>query len=179
MREILKLGLKLFIIAAVAGLALGGVYVITEGPIEEQTIAAQNAARREVLPEASSFELVDSGKGIYAGMDQSGTVVGYTLARITIGYGGEIEVTVGVSLEGVITGVSVGGTNFSETAGLGAKAKEPWFAEQYKGLSGDIALSKDGGTIDAISSATITSSAVTHAVDDAFKALMEYMEGVK
>jgi electron transport complex protein RnfG len=79
--------------------------------------------------------------------------------------------TVGVDNDGVITGISVGGSSFSETAGLGARAKEAWFAEQYIGKASPIALTKDGGEIDAITSATITSRAVTTAVNNAVLAL--------
>lgn len=176
MREIVKLGLKLLIISAVAGLALGGVYAITEQPIKEQTIAAQNAARQQVLPEAADFK----GDGeVYIGSDAEGNIVGYCMSKKTKGYGGDIEVTVGMDSEGKITGVSVGGESFSETAGLGARAKEPWFTEQFIGKSGSLSITKDGGEIDAISSASITSRAVTGCVSDILKELAAYMEGGK
>ncbi|MDD3400842.1 MAG: FMN-binding protein [Eubacteriales bacterium] len=174
MREIAKLGLKLLLIAAVAGLALGGVYVITAKPIAEQTIAAQNSARQTVLPDAVSFE---QDGDFYKGLDADGNIIGYCTARITKGYGGDIEVTVGANLDGVITGVSIGGENFSETASLGARAKEPWFWEQFIGKTGKIAIAKDGGDIGAISSATITSRAVTNCVNSTLEELIGYMEG--
>ena len=168
------LGLKLFLLAAIAGLALGITNMVTAGPIARQAILAAEAARTAVLPVASSFTETEAPVGLqdaYAGYDASGAYVGATGTIITDGYGGEIEITVGIDKDGVLTGVSVGGSSFSETAGLGARAKEPWFMEQYIGKSAPIALKKDGGEIDAITSATITSRAVTKAVDSAVQLL--------
>ncbi|MDO4544179.1 MAG: FMN-binding protein [Clostridia bacterium] len=171
MREIAKLGLKLLIIAAVAGLALGLVNAITEEPIAEQARLAQIASRQEVLPEAVDFRLIDEENGVYEGVDANGTVVGKCITLTVSGYAGEIEVTVGVNSDSVISGVSVGGSNFQETAGLGARVKEAWFTDQFKGMAGDMAISKDGGTVDSVASASISSRAVTNAVDRAFKIL--------
>lgn len=181
MREILKLGGKLLLLTAVAGLALGLTNAITKGPIEEQAVAAANAARQMVLGGAETFEQVLENENgmdeIHRGLDASGNVVGYTGKITTRGYGGPIEVTVGVSVDGVITGVNIGGSAFSETAGLGARVKEAWFGEQFAGLSAPVALAKNGGEIDAVSSATISSTAVTTAVNDACAAIMDCMEG--
>ena len=174
MRKVLILGLKLFLLAAVAGLALGVTNMVTAGPIAQQAILAAEAARTAVLPAASSFTKAEEPVGLqdaYAGFDASGAYVGATGTILTKGYGGEIEITVGIDKDGVLTGVSVGGSSFSETAGLGARAKEPWFMEQYIGKSAPIMLTKDGGEIDAITSATITSRAVTKAVNDAVQLL--------
>lgn len=75
--------------------------------------------------------------------------------RVTVkGYGGEIEIVVGVDNDGVITGINVGGANFSETAGLGAKTKEPAFTEQFKGLSAPLTLK---GNVDSVSGASVSS----------------------
>lgn len=168
------LGLKLFLLAAVAGLALGLTNKVTAEPIRQQAILAAEAARTAVLPAAGSFTETTAPEGLldaYFGYDAAGTAVGKTGTIVTKGYGGEIEITVGVDLNGVVTGISVGGSSFSETAGLGARAKEPWFAEQFIGAVSPIAIAKDGGAIDAITSATITSRAVTKAVDAAVVAL--------
>lgn len=170
MRRILILGLKLFAIAAVAGLALGATNLVTAGPIAAQAIAAADAARRSVLPQAGTFTELPTPEGLtgaYAGYDAGGALVGKTGTIVTKGYGGEIEITVGVDLSGAVTGVSVGGSSFSETAGLGARSKEAWFGKQFVGRNTPIALTKDGGSIDAITSATITSRAVTNAVNSA------------
>jgi electron transport complex protein RnfG len=169
-RKIWILGVKLFAIAAVAGLALGATNALTEAPIKQQEIIAADQARRSVLTEAESFVPLDAPEGLseaHAGYDADGKLVGKTGKIVTKGYGGEIEVTVGVDNDGVITGVFVGGANFAETAGLGARTKEAWFGEQYIGKESPVALKKDGGDIDAVTSATISSRAVTNAVDEA------------
>ena len=182
MRNLLKLGFKLFLIAAVAGLALGVTNAVTAGPIAEQQIAEANAARLKVLPEAVDFEEIDAADGldeVYKGYDEAGTLLGAT-GKITVnGFGGPVEVTVGLGLDGVITGVNVGGSNFKETAGLGAKAKEPWFGEQYIGLSSPVALKKNGGQVDAITSATITSDAVTQGVETVVSSINTFLKGVQ
>lgn len=168
--KIWVLGLKLFAIAAVAGLALGATNALTEEPINQQEIVAADAARRGVLPDAETFEQIDTPQGLseaYAGYGADGKLVGKTGKIVTKGYGGEIEVTVGVDTSGTITGVYVGGPNFSETAGLGARTKEAWFGKQFIGRDSSVSLKKDGGDIDAVTSATISSRAVTKAVGKA------------
>ena len=101
-----------------------------------------------------------------------GAVVGHT-AQVTVkGYGGDVEIVVGVDADGVITGLNVGGANFSETAGLGAKAKEPAFTEQFKGLTAPLVL-KDN--VDSITGASITSGAVVGGVNTA----LDYIASIK
>jgi len=181
-RDILRLGLKLLIISAVGGLALGLTNAVTEGPIAAQQVAAADEARKQVLPGAETFEALDAVEGLdeaHAGRDGSGALIGLTGKITAQGYGGPIEVTVGVGTDGAITGVSVGGADFKETAGLGARTKEPWFAEQFAGKTAPVQLKQDGGEIDAVASATISSSAVTQAVDAAAAALAAAMQGVQ
>ena len=183
MREIMKLGAKLLIISLVAGLALGVTNAVTQGPIAEQRIAEANAARQKVLAEAVSFEAVEAvPEGIdemHKGLDASGALVGATGKVTVTGYGGPIEVTVGIGLDGSITGVNVGGADFAETAGLGAKTKEAAFTDRYTGLdstdSASIAVKQDGGMIDAVSSATISSRAVSGGVQAVCAALQEIL----
>lgn len=184
MREIMKLGAKLLIISLVAGLALGITNAVTQGPIEQQRIAEANAARQKVLADAVEFEAVDAvPEGIdelHRGMDAAGNLVGAT-GKITVtGYGGPIEVTVGISLDGIITGVNVGGSDFAETAGLGAKTKDAAFTDRYLGLDAkndptSIAVKQDGGSVDAVSSATISSRAVSGGVQAVCKALQSLL----
>ncbi len=176
MRKIITLGLKLLLIAAVAGLALGFTNAITKGPIDEQTIAAANAARESVLPGMDNFEQIQAAE---EGIDNAyiaykgGDIAGYTAQITTQGYGGEIEVMVGMDSSGVITGINVGGSNFSETAGLGAKVKNDDFKDQFRGLMPPLVLNED---IDAVTAATISSRAVTDAVNRACDFLIGLLE---
>ena len=93
----------------------------------------------------------------------------YVVSVKAAGYGGDIQVTVGITADGTVSGVSF--LSISETAGLGMKATEPSFYEQYVGVQAEqFYVSKDGGQgepIDALSGATITTRAVTGAVNAA------------
>ena len=87
------------------------------------------------------------------------------------GFGGNLDVMVGVDNDGVCTGVSI--VSHAETSGLGANAtKEAWRA-QFIGKSGTLAVTKDGGEIEALTGATITSRAVTSGVNSAIAAVAE------
>lgn len=180
MREILKLGGKLLLIAAVAGLALGVTNAVTSGPIAQQQILEANAARQAVLPEAAEFVQMDCTDetldDVYCGKDAGGNCVGYTAKKTVTGYGGPIEVTVGVGNDGKITGVNVGGSDFSETAGLGARTKDAQFTDGFKGLDSGkdsgLYVKQDGGDVDAVTSATVSSRAVTGGV----RAICDYLQ---
>ncbi|NLI22127.1 MAG: FMN-binding protein [Clostridiales bacterium] len=154
----------LTVISLVAALLLAFTNSLTSGPIARAAEAAANAARRNVLAAADTFEelphdaTVDS---LYRGL-KDGATVGYTATVTVSGFGGPIEVTVGLDADGVLTGLSVGGSQFAETAGLGTKAKEPAFTGQFVGKLAPVTLKKD---VDAISGATITSAAVTDGVN--------------
>ena len=91
--------------------------------------------------------------------------MGYVFTTAAKGYGGDVEIMTGVDAEGKITGISI--LSIEETPGLGMNAKKDSFKDQYKGKSGELAVNKDGGEIVAITSATITSRAVTSAVNQA------------
>ena len=75
------------------------------------------------------------------------------------GFGGTIDLMVGVDTEGVVTGISI--LSLSESPGLGARAKEDWFQEQFIGMTAPVTVQKDGGQVQAITSSTITSRAVS------------------
>ncbi|MDD3921164.1 MAG: RnfABCDGE type electron transport complex subunit G [Eubacteriales bacterium] len=165
----------LTVIALCAALLLALTNAVTEGPIAEASAKAADEARRAVLPEAESFEELahdDTVDSLFCGM-QNGEAVGYTATVTVTGYGGPIEVTVGMDTAGTLTGLNVGGTKFAETAGLGARAKEPSFTNQFKGKHTPVTLNQD---VDAISGATITSTAVTKGVNLAAAAITSAME---
>ena len=173
----------LLIITLAAGLALGGTYALTEKPIEEQALLAADNARKAALPNADSFEELTLNEGAsvdwaYAGL-KDGNAVGYVAQKTVNGFGGKVEVIAGVDTTGApdsftIGGISVGGSSFSETAGLGARSKEPAFTDQFAGKVYPISYIKAGGTatestVDALTSATITTTAVVNGVNDIVK----------
>ena len=169
--------IPLVLICLISALLLGAFNLLTKDTIAENTRLAAEQTRARLLPAAATFEEVeleqDSGlNSCHQGLSADGETVGYVLQVPVNGYGGEIIVTVGMDAEAKITGVDVGGENFSETPGLGALAKEPAFTDQYIGKSAPITLAKGNdarteSTIDAISGATRTSGAVNGGVNSA------------
>lgn len=170
MRDLLHLGGRLFLIALVAGLALGATYYVTKEPIAEQTRLAAEAARTEVFEgtftQDTQEKLPGSIKTLYMAKGEQN---GYVMEVQATGYGGIFTVTVGVTVDGIITGVVVGDN--SETPGLGKNAQRPEFAAQFAGKDGTITVKKGGGAseneVDALTGATITTEAVTNAVNEA------------
>lgn len=174
MREIIKLGLILFIITAVAAVVLGLSNGITSEKIAEVEAAKSEAARKEVLSDAESFEAVElSGTSeeiieAYKGL-KGGEVVGFAIKTATSGYGGNVEVITGISSDGIIKAVKVVG--HQETPGLGANSTSVEFQGQYSGkkVDNEITVVKttpsNDNEIQAITGATITSNAVTKGVN--------------
>jgi len=160
--------LKLAIICLTMGVMLGVVNELTEGPIKQQAIEAANAARQTCFAQADAFEEVeisaDSGVDSCYAAVVDGQLVGY-VAQVTVtGFGGPMEIHVGMDLEQKITNITVGGSDFSETPGLGAKAKDADFTNQFQGLT---IPTQVGNGVDAITGATITSGAVSSGVNKA------------
>ena len=156
-------------ICIVIGGVLGAVNGLTEGPIAQRAAEAADVARRSSFVEADSFEKMDltadSGVDACYLAKKDGELIGY-VAQVTVtGFGGPVEIQVGMDLDQTITGINVGGSKFSETPGLGEKAKNPEFMEQFIGLSIPTQLGSDG--LDAITGATVTSGAVCSGVNKA------------
>ena len=182
-KDMFKLGLNLLIISAVAALLLALTNSVTASTIAQRNEQANAEARKLVLESAQDFEQVkdvktDNSKGvevseIYEAKDASGNTVGYTLKVLPSGYGGTIELMVGIdSAKGQVSGINV--VSNSETAGLGAKSTDPEFSDQYKGKPlEELSVLKNGTPgdteIKVISGATITSTAVTNGVDAAIE----------
>ncbi len=182
--KIIKDALVLLAITLVAGVALGLVYEVTKDPIAQGQEKAKQEAYAAVF-EGASFEedanvtakVNELGKSydgamvteVLAAKGSDGAVAGYVMSLTAKeGYGGAITLSMGVKKDGTITGLSV--LEASETAGLGAKCKEPEFQQQFPGKHGPkMEVVKGGGAgetqIDAISGATITSKAITKAVN--------------
>ena len=159
----------LMLVSVVMSLAIAGVYSLTKDTIETAALQARAEARSAVMPGAASMEELSLEDGApvdycYEAFDDSGASLGYVSQITAVGFGGEIEITVGVDTDGAVTGVSVGGKDFSETSGLGARTREPWFTEQFVGKSGLLVLKKD---IDSVTGASISSGAVVSGVNKA------------
>jgi Na+-translocating ferredoxin:NAD+ oxidoreductase subunit G len=190
MKNIISVTLKLLIITVISAIALGAVNYITAEPIAEQAAAAAQEARQSAYPEAASFEALydpsalpdvtlesllgtdeindDYGiiKTVYTALDADGNPVGIVAGVVTKGFNSGLNLTIGLASDGTIKGVIVGDN--TETAGLGAKAKEDWFQNQYIGKQSPLTVVKAGAgddEVQAITGATITSRGVTNAVN--------------
>ena len=185
MKTIVKDALTLTAITLVAGLLLGLVYEVTKEPIEQAEYNAQQEAYATVFSEAASFEeynefdadeaasilaendLADQNtiEGVMVALDESGETLGYVITVTdSAGYGGDVTFSVGLQNDGTMNGIAF--TTLNETAGLGMKAKEDAFSSQFSGILVDSltvvkTTATDDSEIEAISGATITSSAVT------------------
>ena len=185
MNKILKNTIILTMITLIAGLGLGFVYEITKDPIAQAQDKAKKEAWQAVFPEAdiNEFEAVDVDEkvaeaaikavGAKATVDEVCKVgeEGYVITTTDKeGYGGNIQISVGILSDGTLNGISI--LSISETAGLGMNAQEPEFYEQFSGKqAAQFEVTKNGAAsdseIDAISGATITSKAVTGGVNAA------------
>ena len=170
MKKILGLVVSLTVISGVCAAVLAYVDSITKGPIAEMKVKQEQAAVKAVLP--SGAEKVEASGDFFVGKDAAGKVVGYAAKGSDAGgYGGDVVLMVGFKADKK-TVECYKTLAAAETPGLGMKLNTPEFAGQFSGKDGtSLAVKKDGGTIEAITSATITSRAVCRAVADAQKKL--------
>ena len=165
-----RITLTLLLIAAVVAAALALVNQITKPIIDKVNAEKTQQAIQIVLPGGYDSEITDY-------TDETGLVSkvykgsnGYALEVTPAGFDNTITMMVGVGLDGRVLGISV--ISHTESAGLGAVAAADntagnAFRDQFIGQSGSVSVSKDGGTIDAITNATITSRAVCDGVNAA------------
>lgn len=187
MKSMMKDTAILFAITVIAGFILGFVYNVTKVPIAAAEEKAAKEAYAEVFPDAmdftemetdmdesyrvewesAGFDQVSVDKALQA-LDENGNELGYVMSLTShAGYGGDISFTLGISNDGTVNGISI--LSISETAGLGMKAEDV-LKPQYAGKKvSSFVVTKQGATsenqIDAISGATITSNALTTAVN--------------
>ncbi len=182
MSDIIKPAAVLLIICMVAAGLLGFVNQITLAPIAAQEQLAKEESMTAVLKDADSFgeeQEVNEGNitTVTPALDASGNEIGYAVAITTKGFSAGLQLMFGVDTEGVITGLSIVDCS-GETPGLGANAANESFYGQFEGMSGNIAVTKDGGEVEALTGATITSRAIADAANEAINYVTEnYPEG--
>ena len=169
-KYVLRLALTLFLIAGVVSLALAFVNQITAPAIEKLNIEKTQKAIEAVLPGGYDEEITNFS-------DETGLVSkvykganGYALEVKPAGFDNTITMMVGVDFDGNVLGISV--VSHTETAGLGAVAAAKTsageaFRNQFVGQSGSVSVTKDGGSMDAITGATITSRAICAGINAA------------
>ncbi len=178
MNKIVKNALVLMAFSLVLGFVLGAVYKITEPIIAEATLRKEMEAYKVVFDTADTFVEVpvdvaaaekvmadggypDAINKAFQAVDTSGNPLGYVVQLTTKdGYSGGIVMVVGVTNDGIVNGFSV--TAHQETSGLGTKAFDPAYADQFKGIPAD---SVSG--VATISGATLTSTAVKNGINAA------------
>lgn len=165
---VVRLAATLLVITACVAALLAMVNSITAPRIDAINAEKTQTALSSVLPDAATAkeEAVKAGAALVEKVWKSDS--GYAVQVTPAGFGGTITMMVGVGNDGKVLGISV--INHTETAGLGAVAaaktsKGEAFRAQFVGLGENLAVTKDGGVVDAISSATITSRAVTDGVN--------------
>ncbi len=182
-KQILIPTVALLIICLVATSLLAGTNSITQEKIALNAVETEKASRMLVLPEGKEYGEVttlDSGITYCIGTNENGEEAGYVFTSQAKGYGGTVSVMVGIGNDGAITGVEI--LSHSETPGLGANAVKPDFKNRFIGKSGELTVDKnsnDGQNVQAITAATITSKAVTSAVNAVTAAYAEITGGAK
>lgn len=178
--------ITLFLVSAIAALALGGVYTVTKEPIALAKKKKLEAAIKTVLPEFDNIETVMVGLGegedslTYYIASKNDEVIGTAIKSYTMkGFSGKIEIMVGLLQDGTINNTAV--VSHKETPGLGDKmdvAKSD-YPIQYMGKNPatyNLLVTKDGGDVDAITAATITSRAFSDAVQRAYDSFISEKE---
>lgn len=167
--KIFKPIVVLVIICIVITGALAATNSVTDPIIDEATRVAQQKARTELLPEAEDFEPVtgvevENVSDIYASTNDVGVII----TSSAKGYGGDVVVMTAFNPDGTIKQIKI--TEQAETKGIGSKVVDtPSYWENYQGLdaSQPLVLNED---VDAVTSATISSTALINAVNSAIEA---------
>lgn len=166
----------LFVITAIVAVLLAGVNALTKGPIAEHAEKTKAEAIAKVMEGADSFETLDIPAGLEADVQevllakQGNEVLGYCVQTATQGNDGLISLMIGIDPSGAVKRVSI--LSQKETMYVN---KHGELIERFNGKSGSVALSQDGGDIQAISGATISSRAITKGVNSALAAVADYV----
>jgi electron transport complex protein RnfG len=178
-RDTLRFSLTLGIICVISAVVLSGTYNLTYDRIEQANVAKLQDALEQVLPGEHEFSVIEGVRDALGDRSSSVTDVyvavgqgfeGAVISASPKGYAGPISIVVGVTPAGEISGVSV--ISQSETPGLGAEVTRDRFTSEFVGLSstGAVRVRQDGGSIDAVTGATISSRAVASGVRDSLEA---------
>ncbi len=176
MNDTRKMVLTLFIVALVCAVVLSFVYAFTSPRIKETKKKLSLEGLRQVI-EAREFKNIIPDT-LWQAFDSAGNRVGIVYRVFPRGYGGPIPITVGLGPDGKITGIKIASAaeGLKETPGLGVKTTEPEFTGQFIGKCGnDVLLKKDGGTIDGITAATISSRAVCNGIKQGIDTYSKYL----
>lgn len=178
MRSRVWMVMSLAVTCLISALALSQVYSMTRERINQLSTEGARLAFAEVLPQADSFAVLTSDSLVWAAF-AAGSRCGTIVRAAERGYGGPVPVTAGVDTSGRITAIRIAGPveGLKETQGLGTRVLDPAWRAQFAGRgASEVRLDRDGGTIVAVTGATITSRAVT---DGLAKALQTHAALIK
>ena len=165
---ILTITLKLLVISAITALLLAGVNALTAPTIAANNELEKKNAIAAIFPTADDIQkadvTADGVDSIYM-VFTNGDLLGYAASVAPTGFGGAMDIMVGVGSDGSVIGIKI--VSHSETPGLGSRVDSDSFLGQYKGLAGELTVGKD---VDAITGSTISSKAVTKGVNSALAA---------
>ncbi|MBE6754300.1 MAG: RnfABCDGE type electron transport complex subunit G [Ruminococcaceae bacterium] len=171
--EVAKIAAILTAICLVITALLAATNTLTEERIAANALLEKQESCSMVLPAPEHLQLAVSDCDVYIAVS-GGDVTGAVITTASKGYGGDVQVMTGIDMSGNITGVRI--LEHAETPGLGANAEKPFFLGQFvtDWQNGEtrpdrFAVTKDGGTIDAVTAATRSSRAVTNAVNSAIE----------
>ena len=175
-KKLLPPYLMLALIALIAAVVLAATNAVTKGPIEERRMAQLMEAFGSIMPDADDYEEITVSKdygvdSLYAAK-QNGEIIGYCVTASKTGYQSPIAVTMGVGTDGVVTKAVIGDSNFAETEGLGTRVRTESYQAQFEGL-----VVAEGGAIECLSGATVSSTAVLDASNAALKCVNEVALG--
>jgi len=180
--NILKPTASLLIICVVITFALSVTNSLTKEKIEDLQKQNEKEAMSRII-EADSYNEceITFDDETYTYYTAGDPIEGYIFTLISAGYGGKVSVMTGINLDGTIASVEVLDAS-SETPGLGQNTTKPEFSEQFVGKSGLLSVTKSGASrdseIDAVTGATITSTAVTESVNTALSLFEQIKEGM-
>ncbi len=161
----------LAVIVTVSVSLLVAISNITSPIVESREAEEIKETLTGIFPEMSDYELMDEVYVIY----QDGEKAGYAFIASGSGYGGDIDILVGLDSNFNIKDISI--LSQTETPGLGSRITESSFTDQFKGLSAnDIVLRQDGGKIDAVTGATISSRGVVSAIGEKMAEIINSLE---
>lgn len=184
----LQMVISVTVVCVVAAAGLSVTYAVTKDRIAVQEKLAEERALRVVLPDGEEFvvvpEVLDDAvvaagdtpvSGVYKATDASGDVVGWGVRTGPRGYGGPIQMVVGLDRDGKVTGVSI--ITMNETPGLGTRVlTEAWFLEQFPGLDSATA-DKTIRELDTITGATKSSRGIRNGVEAATAVHVDVLSG--
>lgn len=175
--SILKIALNLTLACIISGIIIALVYANTADIAKQKQEELKNLALQSIVQEADEYLPIKGKPGCYTAT-KGGKVIAYIVPAESKGYAGPVKLLVAVGPDNKVIRYTI--IESKETPGLGDKAAQPKFADQFPGKTGaELKVNKDGGTIEAISGATITSRAVTQAVKNAVDEAASITKGGK